>query len=316
MSPAAQSILNEWSPPIFINVAILLTVLVYFRGWFSLGRSFPRLISSLRLTAFFAGMFSLWVAIGSPLAAFDESSLAVHMVQHILLMLVVPPLVLLGAPALPLLHGLPQWFVRAVLGPFLRLNSVQSLGKFLTHPLVCWILAAFALLAWHVPSLFELALNSDGWHEVEHACFLFTSILFWWPVVQPFPSEMRWPRWSIPLYLYLGMVPSSALGAILTFSDRVLYPSYGQTAPVFGTSPLDDQILAGALMWAFGFLVCFVPAVMITVKFLSPLGVQIEEGVPFTAQPPRRKVQRGTNNPILGAFIAEETSLRRSKIDV
>lgn len=274
MSPAAQSILNEWSPPIAINVVTFLTVLVYLRGWLRLWCSSPFLIVAWRPVAFLAGMFSLWVAIGSPLSAFDEASLSVHMVQHILLMLVVPPLVLLGEPSLPLLHGLPQQFVRGILGPFLRWPPVQSLGKALTHPLVCWILAAVALIAWHVPSAFELALRSDAWHEVEHACFLSTSLLFWWPVVQPFPSEPHWPRWSMPLYLFLGMFPGSALGAFLTFCDRVIYPSYSETVSIFGMTALQDQIFAGALMWVFGFFVCFIPAVVITVKLLSPRVVQ------------------------------------------
>jgi putative membrane protein len=274
MSPAAQAILNEWSPPISINVAILLTVLFYVRGWLLLQRSSPDLIAKWRLVTFLAGMFCLWVAIGSPLSAFDEASLTVHMVQHILLMLVVPALVLLGAPSVPLLHGLPQWFVRTTLGPFLRWRPVQSIGRFLTHPVVCWTLSAFALLAWHVPSAFELALHSDGWHEVEHATFLITSILFWWPVIQPFPSEARWPRWSVPLYLFLGMFPGSAVGGLLTFCDRVVYPSYNETSPVFGLTALQDQVFAGSLMWVFGVFVCLIPAVFITVKLLSPEGIQ------------------------------------------
>jgi putative membrane protein len=270
MAPTFQSILNEWSLPITVDVAIALTATVYLRGWLSLRHSSRGLIATWRMAMFLLGMLSLWIAIGSPLAAFDETSLSVHMVQHILLMLVVPPLVLLGAPSLPLLHGLPQWFIRTALGPLLRWGPAQSLGKFLTHPLVCWILAAIALIAWHVPLAFELALRSDAWHDVEHACFLFTSILFWWPVVQPFPSEPRWPRWSMPVYLFLGMLPGSALGAFLTFCDRVLYPSYGETTAAFGVTPLQDQIFAGALMWVVGFLVCTVPAVIISVKLLSP----------------------------------------------
>jgi putative membrane protein len=270
MSPAAQSVLAEWSPPIAVDVAIFLTAVVYFRGWLALRRASPAIFNAKHLITFLGGMLSLWIAIGSPLAAFDESSLSVHMVQHILLMLVVPPLVLLGAPALPFLHGLPQSLVRAMLGPVFRWPPLQTLGKTLTHPLTCWILAALALIAWHVPSLFDLALRSDGWHGLEHACFLFSSILFWWPVVQPFPSESRWPRWSIPLYLFLGMFPSSALAAFLTFSDRVLYPYYLQSPPVFSITPLQDQILAGALMWVLSFLACFFPAVFLTVQLLSP----------------------------------------------
>jgi putative membrane protein len=270
MSPEAQSLFNEWSPPIVLNITILFTSFFYFLGWRSLRCSSPSLISFWRLAAFLAGMFFLCFAIGSPLSAFDDASLTVHMIQHILLMFVVPPLVLLGAPSLPLLRGLPQWFVRPALGPILRWPPVQALGKFLIHPLVCWICATVALLAWHVPSAFELALRSDFWHEVEHLCFLSTSILFWWPVVQPFPSEPRWPRWSIPLYLFFGMLPGGALGAFLVFCDRVLYPSYTETPPLFRITPLTDQILAGTLMWVLGTFVCLIPAVIITLKLLSP----------------------------------------------
>ena len=270
MSPEAQTLWNEWSPPFTLDVVIVLSCVFYVRGWLALQRSSRGLISSGRLAAFLAGMFSLWFAIGSPLSAFDEASLTVHMVQHILLMLVVPPLVLLRAPALPFLHGLPQWFVKAVLGPFLRWSPVQAIGRFLTHPMVCWILAAVALIAWHVPAAFELALRSDFWHEIEHVCFLSTSFLFWWPVVQPFPSEARWHRWTIPLYLFLGMLPSGALGAFLSFCDRVLYPSYLHSTPIFQISPLADQVFAGALMWVVGTFVCLGPAFAITVQLLSP----------------------------------------------
>lgn len=277
MSPQAQDILNEWSVPWAADCAIFTTTFVYARGWLLLRRSSPQLLSARRLTSFLAAMFFLWVAIGSPLAAFDEASLSVHMVQHILLMLVVPPFALLGAPALPFLHGLPQWFVRTTLGPFLRWQPAQSFGKAITHPLFCWIIAAVALLAWHVPAAFELALRSDNWHDVEHLCFLLTSILFWWPVVQPFPSQSQWPRWSIPVYLFLGMFPGSALGAFLSFSDRVLYPAYSGVAPVFFLTPLHDQVFAGALMWVCGFLVCAAPALLITIELLSPSVMQREQ---------------------------------------
>ena len=130
MSTEAQSILKEWSPPLIINMAIFLTGLLYLRGWFSLRRSSHDLFAPLRLAAFLAGLFSLWIAIGSPLAAFDEASLTVHMVQHILLMLVIPPFVLLGEPSLPLLHGLPQSFVRTVLGPLLRWAPMHHWANF------------------------------------------------------------------------------------------------------------------------------------------------------------------------------------------
>ncbi len=286
MSPEALLVLHEWSSPIFLDLAIAATAFFYVRGWLALRRNSPSLLSAGKLAAFLSGMICLWVAIGSPLAAFDEASLTVHMIQHILLMLVVPPLVLLGAPAMPLLHGLPQSFVRTMLGPGLRWSPTQSLGHFLTNPIVCWILAALALLLWHAPASFELALHSDAWHEFEHGCFLFTSILFWWPVIQPFPTEPRWPAWSAPLYLFLGMIPGSVLGAFLVFCDRVVYPSYAEAPGIFAMTPLEDQVLAGMLMWVLGFFVCVVPAVYLTIRLLSPQNLQSADAVHAPQQVP------------------------------
>src|SRR5260370_28959135 len=108
MTPDAQAILESWSAPIGVNVSLGLAALVYTKGWLNLHKVFPKLISHWRLSAFFAGIVSLWIAIGSPLEAFDDVSLSVHMVQHLLLMAVAPPLILLGAPTLPLLRALPR----------------------------------------------------------------------------------------------------------------------------------------------------------------------------------------------------------------
>jgi putative membrane protein len=275
MSPEANALFEQWSPPILIDLVMLAFVLIYLRGWLALRRNSSGLFPRSRLAAFESGMFCLWIAIGSPLSAFDEASLTVHMIQHIFLMLIVPPLILLGLPALPLMHGLPQWLMRTTLGPLLRWPLLQSLGKFLTHPIVCWVSATAALILWHIPAAFELALHSDAWHEVEHMCFLSTSILFWWPVVQPFPSEARWPRWSVPLYLFLGMLPSGVLGAFLVFCDRVVYPSYSESPSIFAATPLADQVFAGMLMWVLGFFVCAIPAVFITINLLAPAGLAV-----------------------------------------
>lgn len=270
MSLETQAVLQSWSSPLWVNVTLGLTALLYARGWLRIRTLLPAVIPIWRLASFLSGLLSLWVAIGSPLEAFDDVSLSAHMTQHLLLMAVAPPLLLLGAPSLPLLRGLPQWIVRRALAPFLRWVPVKWLGHSVTHPAICWLTATVALIGWHVPAAFELALRSDSWHEVEHICFLSTSLLFWWPAVQPFPSGTCWPRWSIPLYLFFATLPGGALGAFLTFCDRVLYPSYAAAPQLFGISPLEDQVIAGALMWVFGTFVYTVPAVVITFQLLSP----------------------------------------------
>src|ERR1700675_1267626 len=159
MTPDAQAILESWSAPLGVNLALCLTAVVYVRGWFRVHSASQNLISVWRLAAFLAGIVSVWIAIGSPLNAFDDVSLSVHMVQHLLLMAIAPPLLLLGAPALPLLQGLPQPIARSVVGPFLRWRLVKSLGRVVTNPAICWLAAELALIVWHVPAVFALALR-------------------------------------------------------------------------------------------------------------------------------------------------------------
>lgn len=269
MPPNPNSALESWSIPYWTTLAILLTVFVYIRGWLRLRHTFPNLITTTQLAVFIAGLFSLWVAVGSPLETFDDLLLSAHMVQHLLLMIAAPPLILLGAPALPLLHGLPKPIIHGAAGPLLRWPPVQGVGHFLTEPVFCWLAATVALVAWHIPAAFELALRSDAWHIFEHACFFFTSLLFWWPVIQPWPSVARWPRTLIPLYLFLAMLPGGVLSAFLTFSDRILYPSYAAAPRLFAITPLGDQIFAGILMWVFGTFVYLIPAVLILIQVLS-----------------------------------------------
>jgi cytochrome c oxidase assembly factor CtaG len=213
----------------------------------------------------------VWIAIGSPLNAFDDALLTVHMLQHLLLMSIAPPLILLGAPQLPLLHGLPQTFARGVMSPILRLHPVKRFGHLVANPTFCWLAAAFALIGWHVPAIFELTLRWNWLHELEHASFLGAGLLFWWPVIQPWPSVAHWPRWSIPLYLFAATLPCDALSAFLAFCDRVIYSSYLSAPRLLHMSPLEDQQFAAVLMWTCVTIIFLVPAVIVTIELLSPL---------------------------------------------
>ena len=269
MSSTLESPLHSWSPPLGLTIGALLAIAIYVRGWLRLRRGFPHLISAARLIAFIAGVLLFWIAVASPLALLDDDLLSAHMVQHLLLMAFAPPLLLLGAPVVPFLHGLPRPFVRRVLGQILRWRWVQWLGHTLSHPVLCLLAASIALIGWHVPTAFELGLKSEWWHLLEHGSFFITGIMLWWPVVQPWPSTSRWPRWSIPLYLFFASLPCDALAATLTFYDRVLYPSYLSTHTFFG-SALADQQFAGAFMWVCVSFIYLVPAVIITVQLLSP----------------------------------------------
>jgi len=270
MDPATQALVESWSMPLGLTCGLVLALIFYMRGWFKLRTTFPNLIPLSRLIAFAAGLLTIWIALASPLGVLDDVLLSAHMVQHLLLMAIAPPLLLLGAPAVPFLHGFPRAFVRGVLGPVLRWPWIQSLGRALSHPVLCLLAPSIALIGWHVPAAFALGLRSEWWHEVEHAIFFITGIMLWWPVVQPWPSVARWPRWVIPVYLFLATLPCDALSAFLTFYDRVLYSSYRSLPIIFGRSPLADQQFAGALMWLCVTFIYMVPAVMVTIEILSP----------------------------------------------
>ncbi|HEY7616245.1 MAG TPA: cytochrome c oxidase assembly protein [Terriglobales bacterium] len=246
-----------------------MTAGVYFRGWSDLHRRMPKRFAAWRLIAFQAGLLTLFVALISPLHELAELLLQFHMIQHLLLMMVAPPLLLLGAPILPLLRGLPRFVLRYGAGPLLASEPLQRVGRFLTHPIVC--LAAFTLsnVAWHLPVLYESALRSEFWHHVQHLCFFGTGVLFWWPVIQPWPSQLRWPQWTIIPYLLFADIQNTALSAFLIFSERVFYPTYAGAPRLWGISPLDDQAAAGAIMWVPGSVIFLVPVAVLAIRWLD-----------------------------------------------
>src|SRR5262249_16013976 len=191
--------------------------------------------SVVRPVASFSGLVCVWIGIGSPLGTLDHEMLAAHMAQHLLLMAGAAPLILLSAPAGPLLHCLPQSIIRSGVNN-LRRPWMQWLGRTVTHPMFCLFAPSIALIAWHIPVLFEVGMRSPAWHAIQQASFFATGILLWWPVNQPWPSVARWPRWSIPLYLFFATLPCDALSAFLTFCDRAIYPSYQNGTALLGLS--------------------------------------------------------------------------------
>jgi cytochrome c oxidase assembly factor CtaG len=132
-------------------------------------------------------------------------------------------------------------------------------------------------VGWHVPAAFTLALRSETWHVVEHSSFLVAGFLFWWPVIQPWPSVARGPRWFILPYLFLATLPCDILSAYLSFCDRVVYPVYLNTPRPFAISPLADQQCAGALMWTCITILYLLPAAILTIQLLTAQTVPANE---------------------------------------
>jgi ferredoxin len=171
---------------------------------------------------------------------------------------------------LPLLRGLPRSVRVYWIAPLLRWRWLRRLGERLTHPALALPLFTAVAWLWHVPAIYEIALRSNGWHYLQHVCFLVAGMLFWYPVVRPYPIRPRWSAWLLPPYLLLADVQNTALSALLTFANRVLYPYYQEVPRLGGVSALEDQATAGVLMWVPGSLVFLLPLFGIVVQLLSP----------------------------------------------
>jgi cytochrome c oxidase assembly factor CtaG len=259
-----------WSFPPFAIAGLIVSALIYLRGWRLIRQTRPLFFPAWRLWCFLLGLFSLYVAVGSPIDSLDDVLLTAHMTQHLIFMSVAPPLLLLGAPAVPFLRGLPRWFVRSTLGPLFRVPGLHQFFRLLTHPGFAWIAMNIMYLGWHLPPAYELALRSENWHTVEHACFFLTSLLFWFPIIQPWPSVSRGSRWMMLPYLIGADLVNTVFSASLSFAGRVIYPSYLAAPRVFDFSPLSDQAAAGALMWVVGSTLYLVPLCLIALRLLSP----------------------------------------------
>jgi cytochrome c oxidase assembly factor CtaG/polyferredoxin len=313
MSPTLDAFLRSWPVDPWVVVSLTLAALIYGRGWRALHRRDPLTWNPGKLAAFLGGLGMLFLALGSPIEPFGAFLLQVHMVQHLLLMMVAPPLLWLGAPMFPLIRGLPQQVRTYWLVPLLRSRTVRRVFTRLSHPGPALGLYVLMTWLWHAPAIYEVALRSSVWHKVQHLCFLGSSLLFWYPVVRPYPSRPRWSPWLLVPYLLVADVSNTVLSALLTFSDKVLYPHYGQIPRIAGISALDDQATAGVLMWVPGSVAFLFPLFGIGIRLLSGdggtasypsrRGVELLPVINHVETRPSRPRFDALRLPILGPFL-------------
>lgn len=270
MPDAVQEILKDGSLPVWLTLSITLSALVYIRGYLAIRKTRPALFTGVRLASFLAGLVVLWLALGPPMDDFADALLSAHMVEHLLLMSVVPPLLLYGLPVVPMLRGLPVSFRSYIVNPLFRLPSLRTFGRWIVNPVVAWIAMNSMFLVWHIPSAYDFALRNERWHVVEHLCFLVTAILFWWCILRPWPAAANGANWGILIYLISADLVNTLLSAFLAFCNRPVYSYYTDRPNPFGASPLEDQVLGAVIMWVVGSFAFLIPAVVITVYLLRP----------------------------------------------
>ena len=290
MTDSLQIVLTSWRLDWGVLIASVIISALYFRGWVGLHRRQPAKYTTWRLFSFLAGIFTIVIAIVSPLDSFANVLLQVHMAQHVLLMMIAPPLLWFGWPALPLLCGLPNTVQKYWLGPFLASPTVHRIARFFVHPIVALLLFVIATWTWHIPSAYQLALVSDSWHSIEHGCFIGTALLFWFPIIEPQPSQPIWPRWAMIPYLLVADLQNTIFSAIFTFANEPLYSFYPDLG-LFGTTLMRDQAAAGAFMWVSSAIIYIVPAAFIMRSVLT------NKETLETRPKPVRTIKQITNSP-------------------
>ena len=261
MSPELAAFLSSWSFEPEIVAGIVLAAGLYAVGRWRLrrrGRGRFRL-PTWRAVAFVLGLGTVAVALLSPLSAFSELLLSMHMAQHLLLVIVAAPLIWLGAPLLPVLWALPLGWRKAFGRLLVAGSPVHGIFHFLTTPVIALAIYLIVLAAWHVPPFYDAAQGRSSLHDVEHLMFFGAALIFWWSVVHPTGGRRRLGYGVAVLYIMPAMLEGNLIGALLTFSSEPLYETYQLAPRVFGLTAVQDQQIAGLLMWVVGGLLLLIP---------------------------------------------------------
>ncbi len=204
-----------------------------------------RPLSAVRRALFYSGLAVIFLSLNGWLHDLSDWYLfSAHMVQHLLLTLLVPPL---------LIAGTPGWMLR----PALRYRPVAAVARLLTGPKVCFATFSIVVAAWHLPALYNTAMARHDIHIAQHLMFMASAVMLWWPILSPLPEL---PRLSYPmqmLYLFLTTLPMSVVAVYITYSRNLLYPAYAAAPRIAGILPLEDQLIGGLIMWIPGGLLFF-----------------------------------------------------------
>lgn len=294
MDPVLRAALSSWDwRPEVIIVLVGLGAL-YVTGWWRLRArtrsasgpgSWRRLSAPWRPISYIAGLLVIGLALLSPLDVLVQQLFFMHMIQHLLLIMIAPPLLLLANPMPFLLWGLPQKLRLSIGRGMSRLFNKDSqsgrLIRRLTTPGLIWLLFVITVFGWHDPGLYNLALESELVHDLEHLMFFAAGMLFWWHVVGAGPVlHKQFGQFGKIAYVLAAIPPNMALGIFLAFSPEIIYTYYLDVPRVFNMSVLDDQRLSGVIMWIPGSMMYFIAALVLIAGLLSH-----EQGKPSQRSP-------------------------------
>jgi putative membrane protein len=268
-----------WTFEPWVVICLGLSALLYGLG---LARLWPKSGSGRaqlrrRACSFFVGWIVLAAALVSPLDALGSLLFSAHMLQHEAMMIVAAPLLVLGRPFALWMWGLPSGWRKPV-GMAVQGRKVQMGWSLLTLPVFAWLFHAAVLWLWHAPLLFEASLHSNAIHTLQHVSFFGSALLFWWAVLGD--GSFRPQRGLSMLYIFTTMAHTGALGALLTWSGIVWYPSYVGAGEAFGMDALEDQQLGGLIMWVPGGLAYLIAGLALASQWLGRSAPPAKAGLP------------------------------------
>ncbi|HYU19438.1 MAG TPA: cytochrome c oxidase assembly protein [Chloroflexota bacterium] len=289
VQPTGDFSWTSWHGEPSVRAGILLLAGLYLLGVgplrrrYALGPPAPR----WKIATFLAGIAILFVALDGPLDDLSDNYLfSAHMLQHMLLTLFMPPLLLMGTPG---------WLLRPLIG----LPFAARVARALTQPLVALLLFNVTFTVFHLPSFFELTLEDERFHIAEHVLFMVTAIITWWPILSPLPELPRLPYPVQLIYVFFQTFSGFTVGAFLTLAQQVLYPFYQSVPRLWGVSALDDQKIGGLIMWVIGGTFLLLVFTAIFFAWVSHEHVQDE-----VVEPPAREREPGLAPPNRGVVGA------------
>jgi len=242
LHPFVQMSWVKWSihPSTVIGIFALAALYIWRARQVPAGEQAP---GGSRKLSFFAGLFLMFACLNGPLHDLSDDYLfSAHMVQHLLLTLVMPPM---------LIYGVTGWMLR----PLLSNRILGAIARKITRPAWCFVIFNLSIAVWHIPYFYNAAMANHNIHIVEHLIFMASAVLMWWPLTSPLPELPRLPYPGQLLYTFLLSLPMSVVAVYITLADHILYPAYSSAPRIFPLSPMDDQMLGGLIMWIPGTMI-------------------------------------------------------------
>jgi putative membrane protein len=286
MDPVTQAVLRSWNWRLEVLLPLLILGYLYVAGWWRLRKrttdnrrkgssnSYYPLTAAWRPISYVTGLIFVALALLSPIDALSQQLFFMHMIQHLLLIMIAPVLLLIANPMPVLLWGLPDRLrlrVGHAMGHILHRDSkYRSWLRTITAPGIIWLVWIIALFGWHDPSMYNAALRHDFVHDLEHLSFFIASMLLWWHVIGAGPRIHKQFGQIGRIGFVLAAVPANMiLGIWLAFNSRVIYSYYEAVPRVWGIDALTDQRIGGVIMWIPGSMMFLLAALVLMSQYLG-----------------------------------------------